>query len=495
MSSSEISSTIQDPNDQYDFANMTWVGVSAAGVLLMIPGIGLLYSGLSRRKHSLSSLWLSLMAWCVCLIQWWFWGYSLVFSDTTKGHGFLGTLKFFAFRHVLDEPSAVSTVPQILYAVFQGMFASVAGVLALGGANERARLFPMMVFLFIWMTLVYCPCACWSWNSTGWLEELGELDFAGSLIHETGGVSSLIYALLLGRRDPTRNSTGLPKYKPHSVINVVLGTIFIFFAWIFFNGGSAGNSTIRAWYAIENTVLAASFGGMTWLFIDYFKYDGKWTTVGISSGIISALVAITPGAGYVPIWSSMIFGIVGATCCNFAIDVRNLMKIDEGFEVWALHAVGGVTGSILTAFFAAKYVNNTAGVYASDIGGGWLDHHWVQLGYQLAGICAICSWAAVVTAIILLAMNQIPWLKIRLTPEEEEKGTDLAQLGEAAYYFEDIEGDFTFIPEPVKSHVQATNTNTQDDAQEEPDKIDITLSVSDGTSSPDENNRSSNEEK
>ncbi|KAG0667301.1 ammonium transporter [Monosporozyma unispora] len=472
-----------DMNTQFELANMTWLGVCAAGVWLMVPGIGLLYSGLSRKKHSLSSLWLSLTGVCVCIFQWFFWGYSLTFSHHTKGNGFLGTLEFFGFRDVLGAPSADSAAPDILYAVFQGMFASVAGVLAMGGGGERARLFPMMVFLFLWMTLVYCPCACWTWNSTGWLAVLGSLDFAGGVVHQTAGHGALMYALVLGRRDKKKNGT-IPKYKPHSVTSVVLGTVFLWFGWQFFNPGSAGNATIRAWYAAMNTNLAAAAGGLTWMCIDYFRYDGKWTTVGLCSGIISALVGITPGAGFVPIWASFVIGVVTAVGCNFAVDVQYMLKIDDGFAVWALHGVGGCIGAVLTGVFAADYVNATSGSYISPIAGGWLNHHWKQVGYQLASMTAICAWTCVVTTIILLVMDRIPWLKIRLLPEEEERGTDAAEIGEFTYQSDEEEGgneilengeeDYTFIPQPVRSRVSVVASIKNKFSHKE-DKIETTI--------------------
>ncbi|KAG0663762.1 ammonium transporter [Maudiozyma exigua] len=447
-----------DMNTQFELANMVWLGVGAAGVWIMCPGIGLLYSGLSRKKHSLASLWLSLMGVCVVSFQWFFWGFSLVFSHHSRSH-MLGTFEFFGFRDVLGAPSADAAVPDITYAVFQGMFACVAGVLMVGGGGERARLMPMMIFLFIWMTCVYCVCAHWSWNPNGWLAVLGEYDFAGGLIHQTAGHGALMYALILGRRDRDKNAK-LPKYKPHSVASVVLGTVFITFAWFFFNACSAGNASIRAWYALQNTNLAAASGGLTWMFIDYFRYDGKWTTVGLCSGIVSALVGITPGAGYVPVWASMVIGIITAAGCNFAVDLKYLLKIDDGCDVWALHGVGGCIGSVLTGIFAADYVNATAGSYATPIPGGWLNHHWKQVGYQIAGICAICGWTCVVTTIILLIMDRIPMLKIRLSPEEELQGTDVAQIGEVAYD-EDNEEDYTFEPQPIRSRLSVIGSITQ----------------------------------
>ena len=497
-----------DLTGQFELANMVWLGVGAAGVWIMSPGIGLLYSGLGRRKHALASLWLSLMGVCVVSFQWFFWGYSLVFSHHSRSH-MLGTFEFFGFRDVLGTPSADTAVPDMLYAVFQGMFACVAGVLMVGGGGERARLMPMMVFLFIWMTVVYCVCAHWSWNPNGWLAILGEYDFAGGLIHQTAGHGALMYALILGRRDknlpnaPTKGK--LPKYKPHSVASVVLGTVLITFAWFFFNACSAGNASIRAWYALENTNLAAASGGLTWMFIDYWRYDGKWTTCGLCSGIVSALVGITPGAGFVPVWAAFVIGIITAAGCNFAVDVKYLLKIDDGCDVWALHGVGGCIGSVLTGIFAADYVNATAGVYATPIPGGWLNHHWKQVGYQIAGICAICGWTCVVTAIILLIMDRIPWLKIRLSPEEELQGTDATQIGEATFEKEEEE-DYTFVPQPIRSGLSVIQSLTQQFKKpskkedmivqpSEPQAIDGVVPESESNSNSDDTSNDKNQEK
>lgn len=440
-----------DMNTQFDLANMAWIGVGAAGVWIMVPGIGLLYSGMSRKKHALSLLWASMMAASLVIFQWFFWGYSLAFSHEVRGNGFIGTLEFFGFRDVLGAPSSVSSLPDILFAVYQGMFAAVTGALMLGGACERARLLPMMVFLFLWMTIVYSPIACWTWNSQGWLALLGSLDYAGGgPVHISSGHGALIYALILGKRSDPVAKKGMPKYKPHSVTSVVLGTVFLWFGWQFFNPGSAGNATIRAWYSAMNTNLAAAVGGLTWMFVDYFRFGGKWTTVGLCSGIIAGLVGITPAAGFVPIWSSVVIGIVCGVGCNFAADLKNFLHIDDGLDVWALHGVGGAIGSVFTGIFAADYVNATAGSYTAPIAGGWINHHWKQVGYQLAAMCSTIAWTVTVTGILLLVMDRIPFLRLRLRAEEEEIGTDQTQIGEFTYG-----EDTTYIPEPIRSKVSA----------------------------------------
>lgn len=429
-----------DLNKPYDLANMLWLGVAASGVWLMVPGIGFFYSGLSRKKHALSLLWASLMSVCIITFQWYFWGYSLAFSHNTKSKGFIGSLQFFGFRHVLGAPSSVSDVPDIVFAVYQGMFAAVTGALLLGGAYERARLFPMMVFIFIWITIVYCPIACWTWNAEGWLAKLGSLDYAGGgPVHIASGHGALIYALILGKRNDPVVCSGLPKYKPHSITSAVLGTIFLWFGWQFFNPGSAGNATIRAWYSAMNTNLAAACGGITWLFMDYFRTAGKWSTLALCSGILAGLVGITPAAGFVPLWAAVIIGMVTAIVCNLAIDLKPIIGIDDGLDIWAIHGVGGCVGSVCTGIFAADYVNSFAGDYASPIKGGWINHHYKQVGYQLAAMCSTIVWSVVLTAIILLIMDHVPHCQLRLGPDEEERGTDEVEIGE--YIFDQNESE------------------------------------------------------
>lgn len=451
-----------DLNQYFDRADMVWIGTAAVLVWIMIPGVGLLYSGLSRKKHALSLLWALMMACSLVTFQWFFWGYSLVFAH--DGSKFLGTLKNFCLMNVLGAPSIASTVPDILFCFYQGMFACTTGMIMVGGACERARLGPMMVFLFIWMTVVYCPVAYWTWGGNGWLAKLGALDFAGGgPVHMASGHAALAYALVLGTRNDAAlggKSNTVPKYRPHSVTSVVLGTVFLWFGWFGFNGGSTGNLSIRSWYACVNTNLAAACGALLYMFVDYFRHGGKWTTVGLCSGAVAGLVGITPAAGFVPVYTAVPIGVITGIACNFAGSIKFLIKIDDGVDVYSLHGVGGFVGSVLTGLFAADYVAATDG--STVIDGGWMNHHYKQLGYQLAGACLVSLWSFVVTGIILLALDRVPFLRLRLHPDEEEMGTDAAQIGEFTY----DDGDL-YIPEPVRSR------NT---VVEEP-KIDAALDV------------------
>ncbi|KAI5970502.1 MEP2 [Candida margitis] len=465
-----------DLNSQFDSADMAWIGTASVLVWIMIPGVGLLYSGLSRKKHALSLMWASLMAACVTAFQWFFWGYSLVFAH--NGSKFLGTLQNFCLRNVLGAPGIVTTVPDILFCLYQGMFAAVTAILMVGAGCERARLGPMMVFLFVWLTVVYGPIAYWTWGGNGWLFNLGALDFAGGgPVHENSGFAALAYSLWLGKRHDPLTQGKVPKYKPHSVSSIVLGTVFLWFGWFGFNGGSTGNAKMRSWYACVNTNIAAASGGLTWMFVDYFRTGGKWSTVGLCTGAIAGLVGITPAAGYVPVYTSIIFGIVPGIICNFAVDLKQYLQIDDGMDVWALHGVGGFVGNFMTGLFAADYV---AKIDGTDIDGGWMNHHWKQLGYQLAGSVSIAAWSFVVTSILLLAMDRIPFLRIRLHEDEEMLGTDLAQIGEFAYYDDGQDPENSpYVLEPIRSTDAirdklrtATSTQQNEPGVQTPEEID-----------------------
>jgi Amt family ammonium transporter len=407
---------------------------SAALVLLMVPGVGFFYSGLARRKSALALIWLSMMSIAVVGFQWFFWGYSLTFSHT--GSAYIGDLTNFGLMKVLGQPSVGGTrVPDLLFCLYQGMFAAITPALAIGAAADRGRMLPAIVFMFIWATIVYDPIAYWTWNSNGWSYKMGGLDFAGGTpVHISSGAAALAYSLMLGKRTGYSKVNGLP-YRPHNVTHVVLGTVFLWVGWFGFNGGSALAANLRAVMACIVTHIAASVGGLTWCLLDY-RLERKWSTVGFCSGVIAGLVAITPASGYVPAWSAVIFGIVGGIVCNFATKLKFVLGIDDALDIFAEHAVGGIAGNILTAFFAADYIAHLDG--STTIPGGWLNHNWVQLGYQLADSVAGFSYSFVMTCVILFLMNLVPGLSLRASAEDEDIGLDDAQLGEFAYDYVEL---------------------------------------------------------
>ncbi|KAJ6262951.1 hypothetical protein Dda_1509 [Drechslerella dactyloides] len=415
-------------NAQYNRGDMAWVLVAAVLVWIMIPGVGLLYAGLSRRHASAAQLWQGMIAVAVVTFQWFFWGYSLTFSHSANA--FIGDLANFGSMKVLGAPSVGSAlVPDILFYIFQLVFACVTGIIMLGGAVERGRLFPAMVFLFIWTTIVYDPIACWTWNSAGWLFKLGSLDFAGGgPVHMSSGAGALAYALKVGRRNAGDFGGKMPTHKAGNVFFVALGTIFLWFGWFGFNGGSAVNMSIRSVYAAVNTNLAASCAALTFCIMDYFRKEKKWSIVSLCTGAVAGLVGITPACGYVPIYTAVPIGVLTAAACNLAFDLKHLFRIDDGLDVFALHGVGGCVGNILTGLFAADYVAALDGL--TELPGGWINHNWVQLGYQLAGCCAILAYSFTVTYIILTLIDLIPGLSLRIPEEHEEKGIDDYDMGE-----------------------------------------------------------------
>ncbi|OAP54492.1 hypothetical protein AYL99_10940 [Fonsecaea erecta] len=429
-------SLTEDLNVYYNAGDIAWMITSTALVLLMIPGVGFFYSGLARRKSALSLIWLSIAATALISFQWFFWGYSLAFSHSAGK--FIGDMENFGFRNVLGAPSVGSSkIPDLMFAVYQGMFAAITVALAIGAAAERGRMLPAMVFSFIWATVVYDPIACWTWNSSGWVFKMGGLDFAGGTpVHISSGAAALAYSLMLGKR--RGHGTHELNYRPHNVTHIVIGTVFLWVGWFGFNAGSALSANLRAIMAAVVTNLAASVGGLTWCILD-FRLERKWSTVGFCSGVIAGLVAITPGSGFVPAWAAVIFGVVGGAACNYATKLKFLLHIDDSLDIFAIHGVGGLVGDLLTGLFAADYIAHLDG--ATVIDGGWLNHHWIQLAYQLCDGVTGMAYSFVLSCAILFVLNFIPGLHLRASEQEEIMGMDETEIGEFAYDYVELSRD------------------------------------------------------
>ncbi|KIW67898.1 hypothetical protein PV04_07113 [Phialophora macrospora] len=429
-------SLTEDLNIYYNAGDIAWMITATALVLLMIPGVGFFYSGLARRKSALSLIWLSVAATGLISFQWFFWGYSLAFSHTAGK--FIGDLENIGFRNVLGAPSIGSSkIPDLMFAVYQGMFAAITVALAIGAAAERGRMLPAMVFSFIWSTIVYDPIACWTWNGSGWVFKMGGLDFAGGTpVHISSGSAALAYSLMLGKR--RGHGTHELNYRPHNVTHIVIGTVFLWVGWFGFNAGSALAANLRAVMAAVVTNLAASVGGLTWCILDY-RLERKWSTVGFCSGVISGLVAITPGSGFVPAWSAVVFGVVGGAACNYGTKLKFLLHIDDSLDIFAIHGIGGLVGDLLTGLFAADYIAHLDGF--SEIDGGWLNHHWIQLAYQLCDGVTGMAYSFVLSCIILFILNFIPGLHLRASEQEEIMGMDETEIGEFAYDYVELSRD------------------------------------------------------
>lgn len=246
-------------------------------------------------------------------------------------------------------PSRMSPMIVLVLLLAPNMEFSVA--LAVGAVAERGRMLPCVIFMFVWSTVIYDPIACWTWNPEGWVAHMGGLDFAGGTpVHISSGSAALAYSLMLGKR--RGHGTHELNFRPHNVTQVIIGTVFLWVGWFGFNAGSALSANMRAVMAAVVTNLAASVGGVTWCLLDY-RLEKKWSAVGFCSGVVAGLVAITPGSGYVPAWSAVVYGVVGGAACNYATKVKFFLGIDDALDIFAVHAVGGLVGNLLTGFFAA----------------------------------------------------------------------------------------------------------------------------------------------
>ncbi|RIB01162.1 ammonium transporter 1 [Gigaspora rosea] len=414
----------------YQGGDIAWTLTSTALVFIMIPGVGYFYSGMARSKNALSLIMLGMLSVGVVSFQWWLWGYSLTFGPSSSR--FIGNLDHAFLLNVgfEQQSSITATVPALVFAIYQCMFAAITPALAIGSAAERGRIAPASIFIFVWSTIVYDVVACWTWNIDGWANKLGTLDFAGGTpVHISSGTAALAYCIIVGKR----HGHGTDEFKPHNIANVVLGAVLLWFGWFGFNGGSELAANTRAATACVVTNLAAAVGGLVWAIMDY-RLEKKISALGFCSGVVAGLVAITPASGYVEAYSGAIFGIAAGVICNLAVKLKHIFDFDDALDVFAVHAVGGLVGNILTGIFASKKVFALDNI---DHLGGWIDGNWIQMAYQLANSVAAIFYTFVMTYIILFVMDKIPGLSLRVDLDSETKGLDESELGELAYYHVD----------------------------------------------------------
>ena len=411
--------------DVADSGDTAWVLVSAAFVLLMAaPGLTLFYGGLVRAKS-----FLSVMVQCgaivaVASLLWVICGYTLAFGPVSPNAlgGWLGGGDALMLRNLGNVRDSLS-IPESAFALFQMTFAAITPALMAGAWVDRARFGWVVGFCALWGLVVYAPVAHWIWGG-GWLAtRFGTLDFAGGIVvHTTAGVSALVAALLLGKRQ------GFPKtlMLPHSPALTMAGAALLWMGWFGFNGGSALAANDDAASAIINTHLAASMAALAWLAIEKWKV-GKPTSVGFATGAIAGLATVTPAAGFISPGAAMVFGVVAAGVCYAAIQlVKQRLKIDDSLDVFAVHGVGGMVGSILLAFFLHPALGGTG--YAEGMGMA------SQLVAQLTGVGVVALWSAVATVIVALAVSML--IPMRVSEDEERDGLDLASHGERAWEFD-----------------------------------------------------------
>ena len=403
-----------------DSGDTAWMLASTALVMIMLPGLALFYGGLVRSKNVLSTVMHSWFGLALVSIVWIVVGFSLAFGPDVNGWGLIGGLDFAFFNNVGLTPSAnyATTIPFVLFAAFQLMFAAITPALITGAFAERKRFSAFVLFTILWSVLVYSPIAHWVWSTDGWLFKLGALDFAGgTVVHISSGVSALVVALLIGRRV----TNGQP-FTPHDVPMTVLGAGLLWFGWFGFNAGSALSAGGLAASAFIVTNTAAAAATITWVLASYLHH-GKVSVVGAACGAVAGLVAITPASGFVTVSGSLAIGLVAGGLCYSATLLRERVKVDDALDVFAVHGVGGMFGAVATGIFASSSIQ---AAYS-----GLLDGNPQQLLTQVIAVGATIAYAAVATLGIVKFVDVV--LGIRVKAADEAAGLDLSVHGEVAY--------------------------------------------------------------
>jgi Amt family ammonium transporter len=402
-----------------DSGDTAWLLVSTALVMVMLPGLALFYGGLVRRKNVLSTIMHSFFGLAIVSVVWVLVGFSLAFAPDVNGMGLIGGLDFVGFINVGLEPSTVyaTTIPFVLFAAFQLMFAAITPALITGAFAERKRFASFVLFTVLWSIVVYSPIAHWVWAADGWLFGLGALDFAGgTVVHASSGVSALIVALLIGRRFVNGD-----RMEPHDIPMTVLGAGLLWFGWFGFNAGSAVAANGLAANALLVTNTAAAAATITWVLASYV-HKRKVSVVGAACGAVAGLVAITPASGFVTAGGALVIGFAVGGLCYSATLLRSYLKIDDALDVFAVHGVGGTFGAIATGVFATAAINAYPGLIDGNPG---------QVVTQLIAVGATIAYAVIATFVIVKFTDLI--LGIRVKSDEEELGLDIAVHGEVAY--------------------------------------------------------------
>jgi Amt family ammonium transporter len=394
-----------------------WLLIATALVMIMLPGLALFYGGLVRRKNVLSTIMHSFFGLALVSVVWVIVGFSIAFAPDATGLGLFGGLDYVMFNGVGLEPAAGSTIPFVLFAAFQLMFAAITPALITGAFAERKRFASFVIFTVLWSVLVYSPIAHWVWAPDGWLFQLGALDFAGgTVVHASSGVSALIVALLIGRRVVNGD-----RLEPHDIPMTVLGAGLLWFGWFGFNAGSALAANGLAANALLVTNTAAAAATITWVLASYV-HKRKVSVVGAACGAVAGLVAITPASGYVTAGGALVIGLGVGGLCYSATLLRERLMIDDALDVFAVHGVGGTFGAIATGVLATVAINAYPGLIDGNPG---------QVVTQLIAVGATVAYAVVATFVIVKAVDVV--LGIRVPKDEEEVGLDLAVHGEVAY--------------------------------------------------------------
>lgn len=407
---------------EINLANTSFILICSALVFLMTPALAFFYGGMVRRKNILNTLITSFFICGLASVMWVLIGYSMSFGNDF--FGIIGKLNFFGLVGVGQTPNPAysSDIPQLLFAIFQMMFAIITPALITGSLVERMKFSSIFIFIAAWSILVYYPLAHMVWGDGGFIKALGAVDFAGgNVVHISSGVAGLVSCIMLGRR----KGHGLISYKPHNIPFVVLGAALLWFGWFGFNAGSALNAGPLAIHAFMTTNTSAASAMLSWMLIEKIQH-GKPTILGCSTGAILGLVAITPGAGFVPIWSSIIIGALVSPISFFFISkVKAKFGYDDALDAFGCHGIGGIWGGIATGLFTQTSINSSAkwnGLLFGDI------HLFIA---QVESILLTILISATMTYLIIKVMKL--FTDIRVSDLNEADGLDISEHSESAY--------------------------------------------------------------
>lgn len=407
-------------------ADNAWVLVSSAMVLLMTPGLAMFYGGMTRSKNVLSTMMHSYFIMGLASIIWLFYGFSFAFAPDALG-GFLGGSAYLGLKGIgadlfpdLLDSSKTMTIPGSTFMIFQCMFAVITPALITGAFAERIKFSSFIIFMILWITFVYCPVAHWVWGPGGWLSGLGALDFAGgTVVHVNAGAAALACALVVGKR----RGYGATPMIPHNLTLTLLGAGLLWFGWFGFNAGSALSASEGAAMAFVVTHMATAAAALAWVFAEWI-IRGKPTTLGVASGAVAGLVAITPASGFVGPVSSVLIGIGAGVLCYLAVLAKSGLGYDDSLDVVGVHGVGGAWGAIATGLFATKAINPAGadGLFFGNAG---------QLWIQIVAVLATVIFSFIASLAILYFVKAL--MGLRVSEEEEVAGVDTACHGETGY--------------------------------------------------------------
>ena len=405
-----------------DSGDTVLVLVSAGLVLLMTPGLAFFYGGLVRAKNVVHTMNMSIVCMAVVGVLWTLVGYSLSFSPGGAADRFIGGLSWAGLAGVTGAPEASlsATVPHLAFMLFQAMFAVITPALISGAIVERVRIKAYVLFVALWSVVVYTPVAHWVWAPGGWLRGLGALDFAGgTVVHINAAAAAVVAAVLLGKRRGLR----APSVMPHNVPFAILGAGLLWFGWFGFNGGSALAGNGLAAYAFTNTFVAPAAAALTWGLAELFLH-GKISGVGLASGAVAGMVAITPAAGFVTPLYSLFLGAVASLASFGAVRVRPRLGLDDSLDVFAVHGVAATLGALLTGVLASRAVNPDGA-----------DGSLALLGVQAVGVLVTFAWSGVLSFVLLKVVGAIT--PLRSDEQDEWSGLDQSDAGERGYVMSD----------------------------------------------------------